>query len=95
MHEIFLRVANTTKFEGDQFPMRVLMSTSLHFELIDGVVGGGGGELGMAHLGAQGNICDALTDSGLATLGSWIVTLVIAAVHAGLDRDFVQQWKDS
>jgi len=50
---------------------------------------------GMAYLGTQGDIRDDHKDSGLATLGSWIVALVMAAVHAALNRDFVREWKDS
>jgi hypothetical protein len=49
----------------------------------------------MAYLGTQGDIGDDPKDSGLATLGAWIVTLVIAAVHAAPNRDFVREWKDS
>jgi putative membrane protein len=54
-----------------------------------------GGALGMAYLGTRGDIGDDHKDSGLATLGALIVTLVIAAVHAGLNRDFIRKWKDS
>ena len=54
-----------------------------------------GRALGMAYLGTQGDIGDDHKDSGLATLGSLIVTLVIAAVHAGLNRDLIRKWKDS
>ena len=50
---------------------------------------------GMAYLGTQGDIRDDHKDSGLATLGSLIVTLVMAAVHAALNRDFVRERKHS
>lgn len=96
VREIFLRVANARGFWAYLFPLLVVMSTSLLFELIEWAAAiVFGGELGMAYLGTQGDIWDSHKDSALATFGSLIATIVIAAVHAGLDRDFTREWVES
>lgn len=96
MREIFLRVANAVGFWGYLFPLLVVMSTSLLFELIEWAAAAiFGGDLGMAYLGTQGDIWDSHKDSLLATLGSLLTTIVIAGVHATLDRDFSREWLES
>ena len=96
VREIFLRVANARGFWGYLFPLLVVMSTSLLFELIEwGAAIVFGGELGMAYLGTQGDIWDAHKDSGLATAGAILASIVVAAVHARLDRDFTREWVES
>ena len=94
--EIYLRIANATGFWGYLFPLLVVMSTSLLFEMIEwGAALIFGGDLGMAYLGTQGDVWDSHKDSFLATLGALIASLVIAAVHASLDRDFTREWLES
>lgn len=94
--EIFLRVADARGFWGYLFPLLVVMSTSLLFELFEwGAALLFGGDLGMAYLGTQGDIWDAQKDSFLATLGALIATLGIAIVHRALDRDFGREWAES
>ncbi len=96
VREIFLRVANARGFWGYLFPLLVVMSTSLLFELIEWAAAMlFGGDLGMAYLGTQGDIWDSHKDSALATLGALLASVVIAAVHAGLDRDFTREWVES
>lgn len=96
VREVFLRVANAAGFWAYLFPLLVVMSTSLLFELIEWAAAiVFGGELGMAYLGTQGDIWDSHKDSALATLGSLIVTLAIAGVHGWLDRDFTREWVES
>ena len=96
VREMFLRVANASGFWGYLFPMLVVMSSSLLFELIEWAAAiVFGGELGMAYLGTQGDIWDSHKDSALATLGSLIASAVIAGIHSGLDRDFTREWVDS
>lgn len=94
--EIFLRVAEARGFWAYLFPMLVVMSTSLIFELLEWAAALiFGGDLGIAYLGTQGDIWDAHKDSALATLGAFLASLVIAVVHARLDRDFSREWIES
>lgn len=96
MREVFLRVADARGFWAYLFPLLVVMSSSLLFELIEWAAAMlFGGDLGMAYLGTQGDIWDSHKDSALATLGSLIVSVVIAATHAALDRDFTREWIES
>lgn len=94
--EIFLRVASARGFWAYLFPLLVVMSSSLLFELIEWAAALiFGGELGMAYLGTQGDIWDSHKDSALASLGSLIASVAIAALHATLDRDFTREWVES
>lgn len=96
IREIFLRVANAAGFWGYLFPLLVVMSTSLLFELIEWAAAViFGGDLGMAYLGTQGDIWDSHKDSLLATVGSLLATLSIAGMHLALDRDFTREWNES
>ncbi|MDP6980106.1 MAG: DUF2238 domain-containing protein [Myxococcota bacterium] len=96
VREVFLRIANAAGFWGYLFPLLVVMSTSLLFEMIEwGAAVVFGGELGMAYLGTQGDVWDSHKDSALATLGSLIAIFAIAAVHRWLDRDFTREWVES
>jgi putative membrane protein len=96
VREIFLRVANSTGFWGYFFPLLVVMSSSLLFELIEWAAAMlFVGDLGMAYLGTQGDIWDSHKDSLLATLGALTASLVIAVVHRALDRDFTREWVES
>ncbi len=94
--EIFLRVASARGFWAYLFPLLVVMSSSLLFELIEWAAAlAFGGDLGMAYLGTQGDVWDSHKDSGLATLGSLLASVAIAALHAALDRDFTREWVES
>ncbi|MAG55390.1 MAG: hypothetical protein CMJ83_03780 [Planctomycetes bacterium] len=96
VREIFLRVASTRGIWGYLFPLLVVMSSSLLFELIEWAAAMiFGAELGMAYLGTQGDIWDSHKDSLLATVGALCASLAIAAIHAGLDRDFTREWVES
>lgn len=94
--EIFLRVAEARGFWAYLFPLLVVMSTSLIFELLEWAAAiVFGGDLGIAYLGTQGDIWDAHKDSALATLGALLASLVIAGINARLDRDFAREWIES
>ena len=94
--EIFLRIANARGFWGYLFPLLVVMSGSLLFELIEWAAAlVFGGDLGMAYLGTQGDVWDSHKDSALATLGALIASGLIATIHASLDRDFTREWIES
>jgi putative membrane protein len=96
IREIFLRVANVRGFWGYFLPLDLTMSSSMVYELIEWLaVGVFGGELGMAYLGAQGDIWDAHKDMALASLGALIAMGITAAVNAKWQRDFSREWSDS
>jgi putative membrane protein len=54
-----------------------------------------GGNLGVAYLGAQGDIWDAQKDMALASLGALTAMLVTVAVNLRYQRDFNREWVDS
>ncbi|MEM9530913.1 MAG: DUF2238 domain-containing protein [Pseudomonadota bacterium] len=96
IREIFLRIADSRGFWGYLFPLLVIMSTSMIFELFEWAAALiFGGELGMAYLGSQGDVWDAHKDMWLATVGALIATAIIAAINIVLDRDFNREWTDS
>jgi putative membrane protein len=96
VREIFLRVASSIGFWGYFFPILLVMSSSLLFELFEWAAALlFGGDLGMAYLGTQGDIWDSHKDSFLATLGALTASLVIAVIHRALDRDFSREWVES
>ena len=96
VREIFLRVADARGLWAYLFPLLVVMSTSLLFELIEWAAAIlFGGDLGMAYLGTQGDIWDSHKDSALATVGALLSSLLIATIHARLDRDFTREWIES
>jgi len=52
-------------------------------------------ELGIAFVGAQGDIWDAQKDMWLATLGAFIAMGVTAAINIRLQKDFAREWSES
>jgi putative membrane protein len=96
VREVFLRVSNVSGFWGYLFPLLVVMSSSLTFELFEWVAALlFGGDLGMAYLGTQGDEWDSHKDSALATLGALLATAVVMLIHRSLDRDFTREWIES
>jgi putative membrane protein len=79
VREVFRRIADVRGFWSYYLPLDLVMSMSMLYELIEWaaalVVGE---ELGMAYLGAQGDVWDAHKDMALASLGALIALLVIA-----------------
>ena len=96
VREVFLRLTGAGGFWGYLFPLLVVMSTSMAFELFEWAAAVlFGGELGMAYLGTQGDEWDAHKDMWLATCGALGATVIIALVHKTLDRDFAREWAES
>lgn len=96
IREVVLRVSRARGFWAYLIPLLIVISTSSIFELFEwaaAVVFGG--ELGMAYLGTQGDIWDAHKDMALASVGTVVATIVIAAINGLLDRDFAAEWRDS
>ena len=96
IREVFLRVADVRGFWGYFLPLDLTMSTSMLFELIEWFAAEVfGGDLGVAYLGAQGDIWDAQKDMALASLGALTAMLVTVAVNLRYQRDFNREWVES
>ena len=96
IREVFLRVADVRGFWGYFLPLDLTMSTSMLFELIEWLAAEVfGGDLGVAYLGAQGDIWDAQKDMALASLGALTAMLVTVAVNLRYQRDFNREWVES
>lgn len=82
IRELYCRVVGLTGFWGYYMPLNLVMATSMMYELIEwGAAVYFGGDLGMAYLGAQGDIWDAHKDMALASLGGLIVVLTVLGIN--------------
>lgn len=96
IRELFLRVAGVRGFWGYFLPLDLTMSSSMLYELIEWAAAEMfGGELGVAYLGAQGDIWDAHKDMALASLGALIAMSVTAWINSRVKRDFAYEWIES
>lgn len=96
IREVFIRIADVKGFWGYFLPVDLTMSTSMIFELFEwGAAEFFGGDLGVAYLGAQGDIWDAHKDMALASLGAIIAMLITAFINMKLQRDFAHEWNES
>ncbi len=96
IRELVVRVADVRGFWGYFFPLDVIMSTSMLYELVEwGAAEYFGGDLGMAYLGTQGDVWDAHKDMLLATIGAVVALAITAAIHRTVQRDFHREWAAS
>jgi len=96
IRELFLRIAEVRGFWGYFLPLVLTMAASMFYELVEwGAAEMFGAELGMAFVGAQGDVWDAQKDMCLATLGALIAMLVTAAINIRLQKDFAREWTES
>jgi putative membrane protein len=96
IRELFLRVAQVTGFWGYFLPVVLTMAASMFYELVEwGAAEIFGSELGIAFVGAQGDIWDAQKDMWLATLGALTAMGVTAAINVRLQKDFAREWSES
>jgi putative membrane protein len=96
IRELFLRVAEVKGFWGYFLPVVLTMAASMFYELVEwGAAEVFGGELGLAFVGAQGDVWDAQKDMLLATLGALIAMGVTALININLDKDFAREWSES
>lgn len=94
--ELFVRLAEARGFWGYFLPLDVVASSSMLYELIEWIAAEAfGGELGVAYLGAQGDVWDAQKDMLAATLGAALALVIIGLVHRALRRDFNREWRES
>ena len=96
IREVFIRIADVKGFWGYFLPLDLTMSTSMMFELFEwGVADLFAGDVGIAYLGAQGDIWDAHKDMVLASIGALSAMLVTAFINIKLQRDFAHEWNES
>jgi putative membrane protein len=96
VRELFLRVAQVKGFWGYFLPVVLTVSTSTFYELVEwGAAETFGGELGIAYVGAQGDVWDSQKDTALATLGAVVAMGVTALLNLYLQKDFAREWIDS
>ncbi len=96
IRELFLRVAEVKGFWGYFLPVVLTMAASMFYELVEwGAAEVFGGGLGMAFVGAQGDVWDAQKDMSLATLGALVAMGVTALININLDKDFAREWSES
>ncbi|MDX1431086.1 MAG: DUF2238 domain-containing protein [Gammaproteobacteria bacterium] len=96
VRELFLRVAMVTGFWGYFLPLVLTMASSMFYELVEwGAAEVFGGDLGIAFVGAQGDIWDAQKDMALATLGATIAMVITAGINLCLQKDFAREWSES
>lgn len=96
IRELFLRIAAVKGFWGYFLPVVLTMAASMFYELIEWAAAEVfGGELGLAFVGAQGDVWDAQKDMWLATLGALTAMGITAAINIFLDKDFAREWSES
>jgi putative membrane protein len=96
IRELFLRVAGARGFWGYYLPLDLTMSFSMVYELIEWAAAVGfGGDLGVAYVGAQGDIWDAQKDMALASAGALISMCVVAAINVAFDKNFGAEMRES
>ena len=96
LREVFLRVAAVRGFWGYFLPLDFTASTSMLFELFEWVAALlAGGDLGIAYLGAQGDVWDAHKDMALASAGALLAMVATAAANSYWQRDFAREWAES
>jgi putative membrane protein len=96
IRELFMRVAGARGFWGYYLPLDLTMSFSMVYELIEWAVAIlAGGELGIAYLGAQGDIWDAQKDMALASLGAVMSMIVVALINWKFNKNFGAEMRDS
>jgi putative membrane protein len=82
-----MRFAGARGIWSYYLPVAIASSTSLDYEVIEwGAASLFGGELGVAYLGAQGDIWDAQKDMILAVLGA-ILSMSLLAMGNAVRRD--------
>ena len=96
IRELFLRIANVRGFWGYFLPVVLTMASSMFYELVEWLAAEVfGSQLGMAFVGAQGDVWDAQKDMVLATLGALLAMAITLGINAWLQKDFAREWSES
>jgi putative membrane protein len=96
IREIYCRIADSKGFWAYFFPLELTMAASMMFELFEwGAATIFGGELGIAYLGAQGDIWDAHKDMALASLGAFLAMSITLLINLRIQKNFREEWVES
>lgn len=96
MREFFMRVAKTKGFWSFLLPVDLTLATSAIYELIEWITAiTTDAAVGIAFLGAQGDIWDAQKDMMLAGLGALIAMIIVALINWKFNRQFGSEMKAS
>ncbi len=96
VREVFVRISKSKGFWGLWFPVELTFAFSAIFELIEWIAAiNTNPELGLAYLGAQGDIWDAQKDMALAGLGSVITMFITFIARTSIDKSFWKEFKSS
>ena len=96
IRELFLRIAEVKGFWGYFLPVVPTMAASMFYELVEWVAAEVfGGNLGLAFVGAQGDVWDAQKDMWMATLGALLAMGITALINVNLEKDFAREWSES
>ena len=96
IRELFLRIAEVKGFWGYFLPVVLTMAASMFYELVEWVAAEVfGGNLGLAFVGAQGDVWDAQKDMWMATLGALVAMGITALINVNLEKDFARDWSES
>lgn len=96
VREMFIRVAQVRGFWGYFFPIELTFALSSIYELIEWRAAASvPAELGLAFLGAQGDVWDAQKDMALAGAGAIIAMLIVFAIHLRYDKNIWSEMKKS
>ncbi len=80
IREMVIRISNVKGFWGLYSPVEFVLAFSAIYEIIEWIIAiAFGGDLGIAYLGTQGDVWDAIKDMALAGLGS-VITMIIVLV---------------
>ncbi len=93
VREIFLSLARARGFWGYFLPLDLVLSSSALYELFEWAAAEiFAGDIGVAYVGAQGDVWDAQKDMALAMTGALIALLITLAVNLRYQRDFAREW---
>ncbi|PIN93918.1 DUF2238 domain-containing protein [Candidatus Pacearchaeota archaeon CG10_big_fil_rev_8_21_14_0_10_31_24] len=96
MREVFIRLSQAKGFWSYWFPIELVMGLSGLFEIIEWLASiYFAPDVGLAYVGAQGDIWDAQKDMALATIGSIFTMFVVFIINAIYNPSHSKEFKES
>ncbi len=97
IREVFVRITRARGFWGYWFPIELTLAFSTIYEIIEWAAAiFFNPDVGLAFVGAQGDIWDAQKDMGLAGLGSLISMFVVFVINLSMrGKEYAKELKES
>jgi putative membrane protein len=96
IREFFMRISQTKGFWSYWFPIELIVGLSGIFEIIEWLAAiTFNPEVGLAYVGAQGDIWDAQKDMALATIGSIITMFIVFLINLTYRKNHIAEIKES